>query len=314
MHCVCIAGFFYLTIVATRLTKMLFSRMKNHLLGYAKIASVIYPIFKPMAVTIKNQQDIEKMRIAGKLASEVLDYIAPFVVHGVTTDQLDKLCHDYMVDVQKTIPAPLNYAPDGHKPYPKSICTSINQQICHGVPSDKALKNGDILNIDITVIKDGYHGDTSRMFYVGEVTNQAKRLCEITYQAMWIGISKVKPGSTLGDIGYAIQTFAEKSGYSVVREFCGHGIGKVFHEEPQVLHYGKPGAGLVLKAGMMFTIEPMINAGKRDIKQMPDGWTIVTKDRSLSAQWEHTLLVTETGFEVMTLSSGSPAIPDFVKQ
>ena len=267
-----------------------------------------------MAVTIKNQQDIEKMRIAGKLAAEVLDYITPFVVHGVTTDQLDKLCHDYMVDVQKTIPAPLNYAPDGHKPYPKSICTSINQQICHGVPSDKALKNGDILNIDITVIKDGYHGDTSRMFYVGEVTNQAKRLCEITYQAMWIGISKVKPGATLGDIGYAIQTFAEKSGYSVVREFCGHGIGKVFHEEPQVLHYGKPGAGLVLKAGMMFTIEPMINAGKRDIKQMPDGWTIVTKDRSLSAQWEHTLLVTETGFEVMTLSSGSPAIPDFVHQ
>ena len=293
---------------------MLFGRIKNHLLGYAKITAVIHSIFSAMAVTIKNQHDIEKMRIAGKLAAEVLDYITPFVVHGVTTDQLDKLCHDYMVDVQQAIPAPLNYAPDGHKPYPKSICTSINQQICHGVPSDKVLKNGDILNIDITVIKDGYHGDTSRMFYVGEVTNQAKRLCEITYQAMWLGISKVKPGVTLGDIGYAIQTFTEKSGYSVVREFCGHGIGKVFHEEPQVLHYGKPGMGLVLKAGMMFTIEPMINAGKRDIKQMPDGWTIVTKDRSLSAQWEHTLLVTETGFEVMTLSSGSPAIPDFVTQ
>ncbi len=293
---------------------MLLNGIKNHLLGYAKIASVIYPIFKPMAVTIKNQHDIEKMRIAGKLASEVLDYITPFVVHGVTTNALDKLCHDYIVDVQQAIPAPLNYAPDGHTPYPKSICTSINQQICHGVPSEKALKNGDIVNIDITVIKNGYHGDTSRMFYVGEVTNQAKRLCEITYQAMWIGISKVKPGAALGDIGYAIQTFAEKSGYSVVREFCGHGIGKVFHEEPQVLHYGKPGMGLVLKAGMMFTIEPMINAGKRDIKQMPDGWTIVTKDRSLSAQWEHTLLVNETGFEVMTLSSGSPAIPDFVHQ
>ena len=267
-----------------------------------------------MAISIKNQHDIEKMRIAGRLASEVLDYITPFVVHGVTTEQLDKLCHDYIVDVQNAIPAPLNYAPDGHTPYPKSICTSINQQICHGVPSEKMLKNGDIVNIDITVIKDGYHGDTSRMFYVGDPSAQAKRLCELTYQAMWLGINKVKPGATLGDIGHAIQTFAEKSGYSVVREFCGHGIGKVFHEDPQVLHYGKAGAGLTLQAGMMFTIEPMINAGKRDIRQMSDGWTIVTKDRSLSAQWEHTLLVTETGFEVMTLSSGSPAIPNFVQK
>jgi methionyl aminopeptidase len=217
------------------------------------------------------------------------------------------------VDVQKAIPAPLNYAPGGHKPYPKSICTSINQQICHGVPSDKALKNGDIVNIDITVIKDGYHGDTSRMFCIGDPSIQAKRLCDITYQAMWLGISKVKPGATLGDIGHTIQTFAEKSGYSVVREFCGHGIGKLFHEDPQVLHYGKAGTGLKLQAGMMFTIEPMINAGKRDIKQMPDGWTIVTKDRSLSAQWEHTILVTDTGYEVMTLSSGSPPAPDFIK-
>ena len=267
-----------------------------------------------MAISIKNQHDIEKMRIAGRLAAEVLDYITPFVIHGVTTEQLDKLCHDYIVDVQNAIPAPLNYAPDGHTPYPKSICTSINQQICHGVPSEKMLKNGDIVNIDITVIKDGYHGDTSRMFYVGDPSAQAKRLCELTYQAMWLGINKVKPGATLGDIGYAIQTFAEKSGYSVVREFCGHGIGKVFHEDPQVLHYGKAGAGLTLQAGMMFTIEPMINAGKRDIRQMSDGWTIVTKDRSLSAQWEHTLLVTETGFEVMTLSSGSPAIPSFVQK
>ncbi len=267
-----------------------------------------------MAISIKNQHDIEKMRIAGRLAAEVLDYITPFVIHGVTTEQLDKLCHDYIVDVQDAIPAPLNYAPDGHTPYPKSICTSINQQICHGVPSEKMLKNGDIVNIDITVIKDGYHGDTSRMFYVGDPSAQAKRLCELTYQAMWLGINKVKPGATLGDIGHAIQTFAEKSGYSVVREFCGHGIGKVFHEDPQVLHYGKAGAGLTLQAGMMFTIEPMINAGKRDIRQMSDGWTIVTKDRSLSAQWEHTLLVTETGFEVMTLSSGSPAIPNFVQK
>ena len=267
-----------------------------------------------MAISIKNQHDIEKMRIAGRLAAEVLDYITPFVVHGVTTEQLDKLCHDYIVDVQDAIPAPLNYAPDGHTPYPKSICTSINQQICHGVPSEKMLKNGDIVNIDITVIKDGYHGDTSRMFYVGDPSAQAKRLCELTYQAMWLGINKVKPGATLGDIGHAIQTFAEKSGYSVVREFCGHGIGKVFHEDPQVLHYGKAGAGLTLQAGMMFTIEPMINAGKRDIRQMSDGWTIVTKDRRLSAQWEHTLLVTETGFEVMTLSGGSPAIPNFVQK
>jgi methionyl aminopeptidase len=214
-----------------------------------------------------------------------------------------------MVNVQKTIPAPLNYAPDGHTPYPKSICTSVNHQICHGVPGDKVLKNGDIVNIDITVIKNGYHGDTSRMFHVGETSIQANRLGEITYQAMWLGIRQVKPDNTLGDIGYAIQSFAEKNGYSVVREFCGHGIGKVFHSEPQVLHYGRPGMGLKLKAGMIFTIEPMINAGKRDIKQLPDGWTIVTKDRSLSAQWEHTILVTETGFEVMTLSAGSPPAP-----
>ena len=262
-----------------------------------------------MTITINNADDIAKMRIAGKLASEVLDYITPFVVHGVTTDELDTLCHDYIVNVQQAIPAPLNYAPDGHTPYPKSICTSVNHVICHGVPGDKVLKNGDTVNIDITVIKDGYHGDTSRMFHVGEVSIQAKRLSELTYQAMWLGINQVKPDATLGDIGYAIQSFAEKNGFSVVREFCGHGIGKVFHSEPQVLHYGRPGMGLKLKAGMIFTIEPMINAGKRDIKQLPDGWTIVTKDRSLSAQWEHTVLVTETGYEVMTLSAGSPAKP-----
>jgi methionyl aminopeptidase len=264
-----------------------------------------------MTITINNAEDIAAMRIAGKLASEVLDYITPFVVQGVTTEKLDQLCHDYIVNVQQAIPAPLNYAPDGHTPYPKSICTSVNHVICHGVPGDKVLKNGDTVNIDITVIKDGYHGDTSRMFHVGEVSIQAKRLSELTYQAMWLGIKQVKPDATLGDIGYAIQSFAEKNGFSVVREFCGHGIGKVFHSEPQVLHYGRPGMGLKLKAGMMFTIEPMINAGKRDIKQMPDGWTIVTKDRSLSAQWEHTILVTDTGYEVMTLSAGSPAMPVF---
>jgi methionyl aminopeptidase len=265
-----------------------------------------------MAVTIKTEQEIEKMRIAGKLGSEVLDYITPYVKAGVTTGELDKLCHDYIVNVQNAIPAPLNYAPPGHIPYPKSICTSVNHQICHGVPGDRVLKNGDIVNLDITVIKDGYHGDTSRMFCVGEVSIQAKRLCEITYECMWLGIAKVKPGATLGDIGYAIQTYAEKNGFSVVREFCGHGIGKKFHEDPQVLHYGKPGAGMKLQAGMIFTIEPMINAGKRDIKQLGDGWTIVTKDHSLSAQWEHTVLVTETGYEVLTTSAGSPAVPAFV--
>ena len=262
-----------------------------------------------MTITINSPQDIESMRIAGKLASEVLDYITPFVVNSVTTEKLDQLCHDYIVNVQQAIPAPLNYAPQGHTPYPKSICTSVNHQICHGVPSDKVLKNGDTVNIDITVIKDGYHGDTSRMFHVGEVSIQAKRLSELTYLAMWLGIKQVKAGATLGDIGFAIQNFTENNGFSVVREFCGHGISKKFHEEPQVLHYGRAGAGLKLKSGMIFTIEPMINAGKRDIKQMPDGWTIVTKDRSLSAQWEHTVLVTDTGYEVMTLSAGSPPPP-----
>ncbi|MDH2916095.1 MAG: type I methionyl aminopeptidase [Gallionella sp.] len=263
-----------------------------------------------MSISIKTPQEIEKMRVAGRLAGEVLDYIGPFVQAGVTTDELDKLCHDYMVDVQQCIPAPLNYAPGGHKPYPKSICTSINHQVCHGIPSDKKLKNGDIINLDITTIKDGYHGDSSRMYYVGEPSIQAQRLCEKTYEAMWRGIRVVRAGAHLGDIGHAIQSFAEGLGYSVVREFCGHGIGSKFHEEPQVLHYGKSGTGVKLEAGMIFTIEPMINAGKKDIKQLGDGWTIVTKDHSLSAQWEHTILVTETGFEVLTLSAGSPPIPN----
>lgn len=265
-----------------------------------------------MAIPINNEEDIAKMRVAGKLASEVLDYITPFVEQGITTDKLDSLCHDYIVNVQEAIPAPLNYAPDGHTPYPKSVCTSVNHQICHGVPGEKKLKNGDTINIDITVIKDGYHGDTSRMFHVGEVSIQAKRLSELTYQAMWMGINQVKPGTTLGDIGHAIQTFTEKNGFSVVREFCGHGIGKKFHDEPQVLHYGRPNTGVTLKEGMIFTIEPMINAGKRDIKHMPDGWTVVTKDRSLSAQWEHTILVTDSGFEVLTVSEGTPAAPETI--
>ena len=249
------------------------------------------------------------MRVAGRLASEALDYITPYVKAGITTSELDELCHNYIVNVQHCVPAPLNYAPPGHTPYPKSICTSINHQVCHGVPGDKKLKNGDILNIDVTVIKQGYHGDTSRMYYVGEPSIQARRLCDSTYQAMWRGIRVVKPGATLGDIGHSIQHFAEGLGYSVVREFCGHGIGKNFHEEPQVLHYGKPRTGMKLEAGMIFTIEPMINAGKAAISQLNDGWTVVTKDHSLSAQWEHTVLVTENGFEVLTLSDGSPSPP-----
>lgn len=262
-----------------------------------------------MSVTIKSPEDIEKMRIAGRLASEVLDFITPHVKPGITTGELDKLCHDYMVNEQGTVPAPLNYTPPGHSPYPKSICTSVNHQVCHGIPGDKVLKSGDVVNIDITVIKEGYHGDTSRMFYVGEPSIQAKRLCQITFEAMWRGIAKVKPGAFLGDIGHVIQVFAEENGYSVVREFCGHGIGKRFHEEPQVLHYGRPGTGIKLVPGMIFTIEPMINAGRREIRSLADGWTIVTRDHSLSAQWEHTVLVTEDGFDVLTTSAGTPPMP-----
>jgi len=259
-----------------------------------------------MSISIKNSEDIKKMRVAGKLASEVLDFVTPFIKPNITTEEIDKICHDYMVNEQKTIPAPLNYAPPGHSPYPKSVCTSVNHQICHDIPGPKSLKKGDVINIDITVIKDGYHGDTSRMFYVGEPSIQAKRLCDITYQSMWLGINAVRPGAHIGDIGNAIQTYAESNGYSVVREFCGHGIGLVFHEEPQVLHYGQIGSGIELKPGMIFTIEPMINAGKRDIKMLPDGWTVVTKDRSLSAQWEHTILVTDSSYEVLTVSQGTP--------
>ena len=267
-----------------------------------------------MTITYKDAAGIAGMRVAGKLASEVLDYLTPFVQAGVTTNALDKLAHDYIVDVQGGIPAPLNYRGGGNTPYPKSICTSVNHQVCHGIPNDKPLKKGDIVNIDVTVIKDGWHGDTSRMFMVGEVSIAAKRLCAITYEAMWHGIKMVRPGIHLGDIGYAIQRFAEGQGFSVVREFCGHGIGQVFHEEPQVLHYGRPGTLEKLAEGMTFTIEPMINAGRKEIKDGPekDGWTIVTQDRSLSAQWEHTVLVTPTGYEVLTLSAGSPATPDFV--
>jgi methionyl aminopeptidase len=249
-----------------------------------------------MSITLKSAKEIELMRIAGQQAAEVLEMIEPYVVPGVTTEELDLICHDYIVNVQQAIPAPLNY-----RGFPKSICTSVNHQVCHGIPSQKKLREGDIVNIDITVIKNGYHGDTSKMFFVGTPSQHARNLVEVTQQAMYAGIQKVKPGARLGDIGHAIQKFAESKRYSVVREFCGHGIGKMFHEEPQVLHYGKPDTGLVLEPGLVFTIEPMINIGKRHIKILGDGWTAVTKDRSLSAQWEHTLAVTETGFEILTL-------------
>ena len=265
-----------------------------------------------MPATLKSAADIAGMRIAGRLASEVLDYITPYVVPGVTTGELDRLCHDYMVNVQGTIPAPLNYAPHGYKPFPKSICTSVNHQVCHGIPGTRVLKSGDVVNLDITVIKDGWHGDTSRMFHVGESSIAARRLSEITYECMWLGILAIRPGGFLGDIGAAIQPHAERNGYSVVREFCGHGIGKRFHEDPQILHYGKAGTLERLVPGMIFTVEPMINAGRREIREMADGWTIVTKDHSLSAQWEHTVLVTPTGFEVLTVSAGSPPPPAFV--
>ena len=261
-----------------------------------------------MSVTIKTAEEIESMRVACRLASEVLDYIGPHVQPGVTTAEIDRLCHDYMVNVQQTIPAPLNYAPPGYSPYPKSICTSVNHVVCHGVPAERALKKGDIVNLDITVIKDGFHGDTSRMFYIGEPSVLARRLVEVTHAAMKLGIEMVRPGAYLGDIGRAIQKYVEANRFSVVREYCGHGIGEKFHEDPQVLHYFDPsrGRGEELKPGMTFTIEPMVNAGARHVRLLPDGWTVVTKDRTLSAQWEHTVLVTEDGFEVLTLAEGEP--------
>ncbi len=271
-----------------------------------------------MTMTIKSAADIQGMRVAGQLASGVLDLLTPHIKPGATTLELDRIAHDHMVKVQGTVPATLNYAPSGYPPYPASLCASINHEVCHGIPNAKPLKNGDIVNIDVTVItKEGWHGDNSRMYIVGEGSIAARRLCNVTFEAMWKGICKVRPGARLGDIGHAIQTFAEHAGFSVVREFCGHGIGQRFHEEPQVLHYGRPGTLEELVPGMVFTIEPMINAGKRDIREdrkggSYDGWTIVTRDRSLSAQWEHTVLVTDTGYEVLTLSAGSPPLPAFV--
>jgi methionyl aminopeptidase len=251
-----------------------------------------------MTVTIKTPVQQEKMRVAGRLAADVLDMIGDYVKPGITTDELDRICHEYIVQQQEAIPAPLNY-----RGFPKSICTSVNNVVCHGIPGDKTLKSGDAVNIDITVIKDGFHGDTSRMFMVGKENILASRLSNVAREAMWLGIQELGPGKRLGDIGAAVQKHVERHRYSVVREYCGHGIGEVFHEDPQVLHYGKPGTGMELKEGMTLTVEPMVNAGKAAVRLMPDGWTVVTRDRSLSAQWEHTCLVTSDGFEVLTLGA-----------
>lgn len=258
-----------------------------------------------MSISIKNPSERDAMRAAGRAAASVLEMIAAHVKPGVTTEALDRLCHDFIVDELGCVPAPLGYGGTPTRPpFPKSICTSVNHVVCHGIPSGKTLKKGDILNIDVTVIKDGWHGDTSRMFYLDEPSVLARRLTETTREAMLAGIRAVRPGARLGDIGYAIQRVAEREGFSVVREYCGHGVGRVFHEDPQVLHYGKPGTGIELVPGMTFTIEPMLNAGRAEVRLLPDGWTVVTKDHSLSAQWEHTILVTDTGFEVLTLRSG----------
>ncbi|PZO07407.1 MAG: type I methionyl aminopeptidase [Lysobacteraceae bacterium] len=257
-------------------------------------------------ITIKSSQDIERMRVAGRLAAEVLQVVAPHVKPGVTTAELDRICHDHIVNVQGTIPANVGYGGGpGRIPFPATICASVNNVICHGMPSEsKVLKDGDILNIDVTVIKDGWHGDTSRMYLVGEPSIKAKRLVEVTREAMFRGIRAVKPGATLGDIGHAIQKYAEGERFTVVREYCGHGIGRIYHEEPQVLHYGQPMSGVVLQKGMVFTIEPMINEGTRHSKLLNDGWTVVTRDKSLSAQWEHTVAVTDDGVEILTRLPG----------
>ena len=258
-----------------------------------------------MSITIKTHEEIEKMREAGRLAAEVLDVMAEHVRPGISTEELDRIAFDHITKVQNATPANV-----GYRGFPKTLCTSVNNVICHGIPNEsKVLKDGDIVNIDVTVIKDGWHGDTSRMYHVGAPTVMAKRLIDTTYEAMWRGIRQVRPGATLGDIGHAIQQFAEGERFSVVREYCGHGIGRIYHEDPQVLHYGRPGEGLVLKEGMTFTIEPMINEGTRHSKLLPDGWTVVTKDRKLSAQWEHMIAVTKDGFDVLTLSAGSPPPP-----
>ncbi|SDV50170.1 type I methionyl aminopeptidase [Chitinasiproducens palmae] len=249
-----------------------------------------------MAVLPKTEKQIQGMRVAGRLAADVLEMIAEYVVPGVTTEELDRRCHDFIRQVQKATPANV-----GYHGFPNTLCTSVNEVVCHGIPNkSQVLQDGDIVNIDVTVIKDGWHGDTSRMYCAGTPSVDAQRLMDTTFDAMMAGIAAVRPGARLGDVGHAIQTLAEANGYSVVREYCGHGIGRVYHEEPQVLHYGKPGTGLLLKKGMTFTVEPMINAGRREVRQLTDGWTVVTQDRSLSAQWEHMIAVTDDGAEILT--------------
>ncbi len=252
-----------------------------------------------MSITIKTPAEQDAMRVAGRLTADVLDMIGSYIQPGVSTDELDRICHDYIVDVQHAIPAPLNY-----RGFPKSICTSVNHVVCHGIPGDRKLKAGDIVNVDVTVIKDGFHGDSSRMFVVGKGTVQGERVVRVCREALWRGIAQAAPGRRLGDIGHAIQSYVEAEGFSIVREYCGHGIGRIFHEDPQVLHYGEPGTGLELREGLTFTIEPMVNVGKRHVRLLPDGWTVVTRDHSLSAQWEHTILITRDGCEVLTLGAG----------
>ena len=251
-----------------------------------------------MTVTIKTPDEQEKMRIAGRLAADVLDMIRDYVKPGITTNEINDICYRYITEVQNAVPAPLNY-----RGFPKSVCTSVNHVVCHGIPGDRKLKTGDAVNIDVTVIKDGFHGDTSRMFFAGPPGVQANRLSQVAFDGMWLGINELAPGKRLGDVGEAIQKFVEKQRCSIVREYCGHGIGRGFHEDPQVLHYGSRGTGLELREGMTLTVEPMVNAGKPSVKLLPDGWTVVTKDHSLSAQWEHTVLITDSGYEVLTLAA-----------
>lgn len=264
-------------------------------------------------ILVTDPKDLEQMRAACQAAAQTLDYLGQFIKPGITTAEIDRLCLEYITDELGVQSATVGYAPPGYPPFPGAVCTSVNHVICHGIPGDKKLRDGDIINLDVTVIKDGWFGDTSRMYFVGKPSILARRLTEVTYECMWLGIEQVRPGAHLGDIGHAIQQHAESNHYSVVREYCGHGIGQAFHQDPQVLHYGKPGTGMALEAGMIFTIEPMINAGRRELRTLPDQWTVVTRDRSLSAQWEHTILVTDTGYEVLTVSPGMPKPPAFVK-
>jgi methionyl aminopeptidase len=272
--------------------------VEKHRDWFAKKGRALYHELPQMAITIKSPEEQQKMRVAGRLAADVLDMIEAHVVAGASTDELDQRCYEFIVQQQKSIPANL-----GYNGFPKTICTSVNHVVCHGIPNDRKLRGGDIVNIDVTVIHDGFHGDTSRMYFVGKPPVLADRLSRVCHAAMWAGIRVVQPGARLGDVGQAIQTLAEAEGFSVVREYCGHGIGRIYHEDPQVLHYGHAGSGTLLREGMTFTVEPMINAGKRHVQLLKDGWTVVTKDHSLSAQWEHTILVTAAGHEVLTLGT-----------